>query len=52
MVFIVKLPNMDWCYWLLQDLNVRLVEDISKTRGAKYLSVDNPDEFKTIMNQV
>ena len=31
---------------------MRLVEDISKTRGAKYLSVDNSDEFKKIMNQV
>lgn len=35
-----------------QDLNVRLVEEISKTRGAKYCSVDSAEEFRTIMNQV
>ena len=31
---------------------MRLVEEISKTRGAKYCSVDSAEEFRTIMNQV
>lgn len=31
---------------------MRLVEEISKTRGAKYCSVDSAEEFKRIMNQV
>lgn len=33
------------------DLNVRLVEEISKTRGAKYCSVDSAEEFTRIMKQ-
>jgi uncharacterized protein YegL len=32
------------------DLNVRLVEEISKTPGAKYCSVDSAHEFQQIMN--
>lgn len=34
----------------LQDLNVRLVEEISRTPGAKYCSVDSGHEFQQIMN--
>ena len=35
----------------MQDLNVRLVEEISKTAGAKYCSVDSAHEFQQIMNK-
>ena len=34
---------------LVQDLNVRLVKDLSKTRRAKYLSMD---ELKAIIDQI
>ncbi|XP_065174672.1 uncharacterized protein LOC135804677 [Sycon ciliatum] len=33
------------------DLNVRLVEQISSTRGARYLSVDSTDEFQRLMEK-
>ena len=35
-----------------QDLNVKLVEEISSTPGAKYCSVDGAEEFGRIMNKV